>query len=159
MPRREQVIKRGYVTLKKLALLDAVSTAVFFGVIRIQLKLRITRPRRHIVNESKLIIGAKNYPWGMLLLTVVYSDLMMPTLTLKKRPVKKIENHVRRFPPISTVDKINSHFSLFSESRAFSRSIYIILIFDDFSSSINVKSFKHFNKFVAVDLLVKKNML
>ena len=46
------------------------------------------------------IRGSRIFPWGRPLLRVAKSDVTLHVLTLTKRPVKKIENHVRRFPPI-----------------------------------------------------------
>ena len=89
-------------------------------------------------NKGPLIV-----PLATPLLTVVNSDITLAYFDTKKRPVEKFENYIRRFPPIPTLDN--------SESNAFSRSIYIISIFD-LSSNINVQSFKHSNKFVVLDL-------
>ena len=39
--------------------------------------------------------GPRTVPWGTQLLTVIYSDTTLPTLTLEKRPVMKFENQVK----------------------------------------------------------------
>ena len=72
--------------------------------------------------ETRIVV------WGIPLSTVEVSDLDASTFTQKRRPIRKLENHLYKLPPIPIFDSLYKILSCDKESNVFSNS-YTTLLF------------------------------
>ena len=73
--------------------------------------------------------GTRIVVWGIPLSTVEVSDLDATTFTQKLRPIRKLENHLYKLPPIPIFDNLYKILSCDKESNAFSNSYTTLPIY------------------------------
>ena len=127
----EPLWERRYV-IKKLAMLDAISTTLQHGVISKQINLISGHPRNKLFMNKIKKGGSIIVPWGIPQSAVVYADLKLPTLTLRKFLVRKLKMHA-----FSTLGGLNNDFLWVGESEGLSGSIYLVQVLK-ISASNNV---------------------